>query len=231
MRPTRIPLFPLEVVLFPGMPLPLHIFEPRYRTMIARCVNEKIEFGVILATGTEIAKIGCSAEIVEKLKEYPDGRVDILCEGRVLFRPIEVLHEKEYQEAIADYLPEDIPLQDPEKESQLLERFQVCHALVFGQPWIVSSRDDELSLAFDGDDLDSDNMAANYIGKHDIDNNASSGGLVYLYWGPEDLEFPQPLAATLVVDRNGSSGTMDVQFASGPQGGSTVETVKGSWRR
>ena len=148
MRPTRIPLFPLEVVLFPGMPLPLHIFEPRYRTMIARCVNEKIEFGVILATGTEIAKIGCSAEIVEKLKEYPDGRVDILCEGRVLFRPIEVLHEKEYQEAIADYLPEDIPLQDPEKESQLLERFQVCHALVFGQPWIVSSRDDELSLAF-----------------------------------------------------------------------------------
>ena len=90
---------------------------------------------------------------------------------------------------------------------------------------------DELSLAFDGDDLDSDNMAANYIGKHDIDNNASSGGLVYLYWGPEDLEFPQPLAATLVVDSNGSSGTMDVQFASGPQGGSTVETVKGSWRR
>src|ERR1700684_374779 len=148
MRPTRIPLFPLEVVLFPGMPLPLHIFEPRYRIMLARCINEKIEFGLILALGAELAKIGCTAEIVEKLKEYPDGRVDILCEGRVLFRPIEVLHEKEYQEAIADYLPEDIPLQDPEKESQLLERFQVCHALVFGQPWIVSSRDDELSLAF-----------------------------------------------------------------------------------
>jgi uncharacterized protein len=148
MRPTRIPLFPLEVVLFPGMPLPLHIFEPRYRIMLARCINEKIEFGIILAAGTELAKIGCTAEIVEKLKEYPDGRADILCEGRVLFRPIEVLNEKEYLEAIADYLPEDILLQDSEQEAQLIERFQVCHALVFGQPWVVSSRDDELSLAF-----------------------------------------------------------------------------------
>ena len=49
MRPTRIPLFPLEVVLFPGMPLPLHIFEQRYRIMIARCVNENLEMGIILA--------------------------------------------------------------------------------------------------------------------------------------------------------------------------------------
>jgi uncharacterized protein len=144
----RIPLFPLEVVLFPSMPLPLHIFEPRYRIMVARCLNEKIEFGVILATGTEIAKIGCTAEIVEKLKEYPDGRLDILCEGRALFRLIEPLSEREYQEAIAEYLPEDILPQDSEKEAQLIERFQVCHALVFGQPWVASSRDTDLSLAF-----------------------------------------------------------------------------------
>ena len=116
--------------------------------MLSRCINEKIEFGIILATETELAKIGCTAEIVEKLKEYPDGRVDILCEGRALFRLIEVLNEKEYQEAIADYLPEDILPQDSEKEAQLIERFQVCHTLVFGQPWVVSSRDDELSLAF-----------------------------------------------------------------------------------
>jgi Lon protease-like protein len=148
MRPTRIPLFPLEVVLFPSMPLPLHIFEPRYRIMIARCINEKIEFGVILVTGTEVAKVGCTAEVVEKLKEYPDGRVDILCEGRALFRLVEILSEREYQEAIAEYLPEDILPQDSEKEAQLIERFQVCHALVFGQPWVVSSRDDEQSLAF-----------------------------------------------------------------------------------
>jgi Lon protease-like protein len=148
MRPTRIPLFPLEVVLFPGMPLPLHIFEPRYKMLVSRCTSEKIQFGMALATGKEIARIGCTAEIVEKLKEYPDGRLDILCEGRALFRLIEVLNEREYQEAIAEYLPEDILPPDSEKEAQLIERFQVCHALVFGQPWVVSSRDNELSLAF-----------------------------------------------------------------------------------
>jgi len=148
MRPTRIPLFPLEVVLFPGMPLPLHIFEQRYRTMIARCLGENLEMGIILAAETGIVKVGCTAEIVEKLKEYPDGRTDILCEGRALFRIIEILNEREYQEAVAEYLVEDVLPQDPEKETQLIERFQVCHALVFGQPWIASSRDEEISLAF-----------------------------------------------------------------------------------
>ena len=148
MRPTRIPLFPLEVVLFPGMPLPLHIFEQRYRIMIVRCVKENLEIGIILAAEAGIVKTGCTAEIVEKLKEYPDGRSDILCEGRALFRVVEILNENEYQEVIAEYLPEDVLPQDSEKEAYLIERFRVCHALVFGQPWIVSSRDDEVSLAF-----------------------------------------------------------------------------------
>jgi Lon protease-like protein len=135
-------------VLFPGMPLPLHIFEPRYRIMIARCIKENLEMGIILAAETGIVKTGCTAEIVEKLKEYPDGRSDILCEGRALFRVVEILNEREYQEVVAEYLPEDTLPQDAEKEAFLIERFQVCHNLVFGQPWIVSSRDDEISLAF-----------------------------------------------------------------------------------
>jgi Lon protease-like protein len=148
MRPTRIPLFPLEVVLFPGMPLPLHIFEQRYRIMVARCLDDKLEVGIILAAEAGLVTVGCTAEIVEKLKVYPDGRLDILCEGRVLFRAIEIVNDREYQEVIAEYLPEDVLPQDSEKEANLIERFQVCHALVFGQPWIVSSRDEEISLAF-----------------------------------------------------------------------------------
>src|SRR3984893_18695331 len=108
MRATRIPLFPLEVVLFPGMPLPLHIFEQCYRIMTARCVHENLEMGIILAAESGIVTIGCTAEIVEKLKEYPDGRTDILCEGRALFRVIEIVNEKQYQEDIAEFLPEDV---------------------------------------------------------------------------------------------------------------------------
>ncbi len=148
MRPSRIPLFPLEVVLFPGMPLPLHIFEQRYRIMIARCLDEKLEMGIILAAEAGLVTVGCTAEIVEKLKVYPDGRLDILCEGRVLFRAIEIVNDREYQEVIAEYLPEDALPQNSEKEAFLIERFQVCHALVFGQPWTVSGRDEEISLAF-----------------------------------------------------------------------------------
>jgi Lon protease-like protein len=148
MRPTRIPLFPLELVLFPGMPLPLHIFEQRYRIMVARCLDDKLEVGIILAAEAGLVTVGCTAEIVEKLKVYPDGRLDILCEGRVLFRAIEIVNDREYQEVVAEYLPEDVLPQDSEKEANLIERFQVCHALVFGQPWIVSSRDEEISLAF-----------------------------------------------------------------------------------
>jgi len=49
MGAERIPLFPLEVVLFPGTPLPLHIFEPRYKLMIQRCLENDSEFGVVLA--------------------------------------------------------------------------------------------------------------------------------------------------------------------------------------
>jgi hypothetical protein len=73
-------------------------------------------------------------------------------------------------------------------------------------------------------------MADDYVGTHDISNNASYGGLVNLYWGPDQEPYPMPGAATLVVNRNETSGTMDVEFASGPQGGSLDETVKGSWR-
>src|ERR1700730_12664787 len=108
MRPTRIPLFPLELVLFPGMPLPLHIFEQRYKIMLARCVKYSLEMGIILAAEAGIVKTCCTAEIVEKLKEYPDGRSDILCEGRTLFRVVEIVNEKQYQEDIAEFLPEDV---------------------------------------------------------------------------------------------------------------------------
>ena len=63
MRPTRIPLFPLDVVLLPGTPLPLHIFEPRYKLMIHRCLSDEIEFGMIFATGKGVATVGCTAKM------------------------------------------------------------------------------------------------------------------------------------------------------------------------
>src|SRR5258707_10891519 len=65
MRPDRIPLFPLNVVLLPGGDLPLHIFEPRYRKMVRDCLDNKSEFGMLLALSDGVAGTGCTAEILE----------------------------------------------------------------------------------------------------------------------------------------------------------------------
>ncbi len=81
----KIPLFPLDVVLFPGAPLPLHIFEERYRDMVRHCIAEDQVFGVVCASADGLAVIGCTARIVRTLQDYPDGRVDILTEGAERF--------------------------------------------------------------------------------------------------------------------------------------------------
>src|SRR5215472_12311979 len=73
MRPERIPLFPLNVVLLPGASLSLHIFEPRYKEMVKDCLEEKSEFGMLLALPKGVAKVGCTAEILEVVKRYSDG--------------------------------------------------------------------------------------------------------------------------------------------------------------
>src|SRR6266403_6089970 len=90
MRPERIPLFPLNVVLLPGAELPLHIFEPRYRQMVKDCLEEKSEFGMVLSLDKGVARVGCTAEIVQVAKRYPDGRMDILTIGRAPFRGVEL---------------------------------------------------------------------------------------------------------------------------------------------
>ena len=92
MKETLLPLFPLEVVLLPESPLPLHIFEERYKTMINECVKEQREFGVVLAQGGSLERIGCTAKVINIIRKYDDGRMDILTSGR---RRFEILHTHE----------------------------------------------------------------------------------------------------------------------------------------
>jgi Lon protease-like protein len=148
MRPPRIPLFPLELALLPGMPVPLHIFEPRYKAMIGRCLRERIEFGLVLAHERSPAAIGCTAEITRRIRDYADGRMDILVEGRAIFRLIEMLDEKEYYEGIVEYLPEDATPQDPSRERELTELFQQCHLMLFGHGWPGVEPHDSVPLAY-----------------------------------------------------------------------------------
>jgi Lon protease-like protein len=94
-----LPLFPLEVVLFPGTPLPLHIFEPRYKEMIGECLAGHRTFGVVRALDEGLADVGCTAEIVTVVKEYPDGRLDLVAEGRKRFEVVRVNQERSFLQA------------------------------------------------------------------------------------------------------------------------------------
>jgi Lon protease-like protein len=93
---SLLPLFPLDVVLFPGAPLPLHIFEPRYREMIGECIDQNLPFGMVRAGENSLAEVGCAAAIIEVLKKYDDGRLDIRTEGRRRFEIVQVNQERSF---------------------------------------------------------------------------------------------------------------------------------------
>jgi Lon protease-like protein len=152
MTDSRIPLFPLNVVLYPGATLPLHIFEPRYKLMINHCIAHNREFGVILAGERGVATVGCTAAITQKLKEYDDGRMDILAQGRSVFRALNLLHERDYHEALVEFLSDDAAAQHKltshQEEGSLLGLFQECHTLIYGQLWVTSGFESPWPLSF-----------------------------------------------------------------------------------
>lgn len=118
-----LPLFPLDLVLFPGTPLPLHIFEPRYKEMIGECLANHAPFGVVRALEQGIAEIGCTAEIVAVTKKYSDGRLDLVVEGRSRFEVLELNQERSFLRAEIMPIPDEpgVPAQaDTERAIKLL---------------------------------------------------------------------------------------------------------------
>lgn len=109
----ELPLFPLpEVVLFPGRPLPLHIFEFRYRIMMNTILESDRRFGVLMwdPQKGQAATIGCCAEVV-KFERLPDDRMMILSLGQQRFRVLDFVREKPYRIGLVEWI-EDTP---PEK--------------------------------------------------------------------------------------------------------------------
>ena len=107
MQPGLLPLFPLQVVLLPGAELPLHIFEDRYKEMISEAIRDRMEFGVILASEKGIVNTGCTATIDKVLREYPDGRVDILVRGRRRFEIMMINEERSFLRGAVDFFDDD----------------------------------------------------------------------------------------------------------------------------
>ncbi len=109
----ELPIFPLpEVVLFPGRPLPLHIFEFRYRMMINTILEEDRRFGVVMVNPVngEIAQIGSCAELI-RFQRLPDDRMKLLTMGQQRFRILEYVREKPYRVGLVEWI-EDKPTTD-----------------------------------------------------------------------------------------------------------------------
>ena len=104
---TLLPLFPLDLVLLPGAPLPLHIFEPRYKEMISECLEQHKPFGIVRASDEGVAGIGCTAEIVSVTKKYDDGRMDILTRGVERFEVLEVHEDRAFLQAEISLVEDD----------------------------------------------------------------------------------------------------------------------------
>jgi Lon protease-like protein len=107
MQDGLLPLFPLQVVLLPGSQLPLHIFEDRYKEMIGEVLRDQVEFGVVLASEKGIVNTGCTATVVRVLREYTDGRLDILTRGRRRFEILLLNDERSFLRGAVEFFDDE----------------------------------------------------------------------------------------------------------------------------
>lgn len=102
------PLFPLGIVALPGEAVPLHIFEERYKTMIAHCLEAPSELGIVWLADDGLRDVGCACEITEVVDRDDDGRLNILTRGTRPFRILEREERLPYPAGVVAFL-EDRP--------------------------------------------------------------------------------------------------------------------------
>ncbi|HEX3743102.1 MAG TPA: LON peptidase substrate-binding domain-containing protein [Bryobacteraceae bacterium] len=108
--PSRLlPLFPLHVVVFPRTPLPLHVFEERYKEMVGGAMRDNSEFGVVLAKDGGIVNAGCTVTVEKLVQIYPDGRMDVLTRGQRRFEILSLNEEKDYLQAEVNFFDDEDP--------------------------------------------------------------------------------------------------------------------------
>lgn len=113
MSPPLLPLFPLSLVLLPDMSLPLHIFEDRYKEMMADIIPAGAEFGIVLAKNDGIVNVGCTAVVKNVFRRYEDGRLDLMVAGRRRFVISNLDQDKPYLRAEIEFFADDHTAQDP----------------------------------------------------------------------------------------------------------------------
>ena len=108
------PLFPLGLVALPTELVPLHIFEERYKTMMARVLEEEGEFGIVWVADDGLRPIGCACEIAEVLERMPDGRLNVVARGTRVFRIEARQEELAYPAGTVEFLADRAEDLDPD---------------------------------------------------------------------------------------------------------------------
>jgi len=105
---SKLPLFPLGLVLLPYEMLPLHIFEPRYKAMVKNAIEDDIPFGIILKEGKDIFAKGCKVKITKNFKKHETGEYDIIVKGLDIFNVIGTEMEGDTVIGNVNYIPMNI---------------------------------------------------------------------------------------------------------------------------
>ncbi|GAA4301452.1 LON peptidase substrate-binding domain-containing protein [Compostibacter hankyongensis] len=127
-----IPIFPLEIVVYPTEHLNLHIFEPRYKQLIAECFAQQKPFGIPSVIGGTMKEFGTLVEILSIEKRYENGEMDIRTRGLKVFRVLETIRDvpdKLYSGAIVHY-PRNIRQGNDELMQKILRSIRELHALL-----------------------------------------------------------------------------------------------------
>jgi Lon protease-like protein len=115
---NEIGLFPLDLVLLPGEQAPLHVFEERYRELIGECLDEGLEFGLVLEDDAGLRDVGTRCGVIEVLDHFPDGRLNIVVEARERIQLVELTEGRSFATAEVEALPDegDRPTEDEVEE-------------------------------------------------------------------------------------------------------------------
>jgi Lon protease-like protein len=135
------PLFPLQLVALPSELVPLHIFEERYKAMIARCLEEPTEFGIVCVGDDGLQEVGCACEVAEVLERFEDGRLNLVARGTRPFRVTARQEDLPYPAGTVEFLSDDDEAADPE----LLAEVQGVYAELVRQA--TDREPDELEIA------------------------------------------------------------------------------------
>tara|TARA_B100001013_G_C24538283_1_gene413566 strand:+ start:136 stop:759 length:624 start_codon:yes stop_codon:yes gene_type:complete len=146
-----IPLFPLNVVLFPGMSLPLHIFEERYKELIGECLRTKSSFGVLYSHGKTTERIGCTAKVLKIIKKYDDGKIDLFTLGDQRFKIVHFDTEASYLRGWSNPYSDNDSVSPPDKDevNHLLELYrEISYLLNKKKSEVILGSSNSESLSF-----------------------------------------------------------------------------------